>query len=77
MNFTEFKKKLIDQSFIQNMNYNDKYFFINNINNNISFNNLCGYFNKYNFNDFEKELVNIYNFNVNNYSDNIIINIDL
>jgi hypothetical protein len=76
MEFNKFKELLINSDFIRNMDKKDNEFFINNINTNKEFNNYNYYITKYNLTKEDTKLINIYNFHINNFVENMTVILD-
>ena len=74
MEFNKFKEFLINSNFIKNMDKKDNEFFINNINK--EFNNYNYYITKYNLTKEDTRLINIYNFYIYNFVDNMSVIFD-
>lgn len=74
MEFNKFKELLINSNFIKNMDKKDNEFFINNINK--EFNNYNYYITKYNLTKEDTRLINIYNFHIYNFIDNMTVIFD-
>jgi hypothetical protein len=76
MEFNKFKELLINSNFIKNMNKKDNEFFTNNINTNKEFNNYNYYITKYNLTKEDTKLINIYNFHIYNFVENMTVILD-
>jgi hypothetical protein len=76
MEFNKFKELLINSDFIRKMDKKDNEFFINNINTNKEFNNYNYYITKYNLTKEDTKLINIYNFHINNFVENMTVILD-
>jgi len=76
MEFNKFKEFLIQSNFIQNMDKKDNEFFIEKIHNNQVFNSYNYYITKYQLSTEDTYLINLYNFHIHNYVENMIVTLD-
>lgn len=76
MEFNKFKEFLIQSNFIQNMDKKDNEYFINKIHNNQEFNSYNYYITKYQLTKEDTNLINLYNFHIYNYVENMIVTLD-
>lgn len=76
MEFNKFKEFLIQSNFIQNMDKKDNGYFISKIHNNQAFNSYNYYITKYELTKEDTNLINLYNFHIYNYVENMIVSLD-
>jgi hypothetical protein len=76
MELNKFKEFLIQSNFIQNMDKKDNEFFIDKIHYNQEFNIYNYYITKYQLSTEDTCLINLYNFHIHNYVENMIVTLD-